>query len=129
MDMRRYLFLSLSLFVIVGVGAWLARSFGFYNSYWFTDVALHAVSGAGFGLIWLAMNQSVEKRFWMLALGAASFAVLGSVAWEIWEFAGWRVTPSHMRFYIPELGDSLGDICAGFIGGLMLAMSSIKNRR
>jgi hypothetical protein len=121
--MRSNFILALLLFVCVGIAALIARNYGFYNDYWFTDVILHIVSGFALGLTWIGLNRGEVKRRWMVILCAVSFAALGSVLWEFWEFSGWRITPSHTRFYIPELGDSLLDILCGLLGG---AISGLK---
>ncbi len=126
--MKKNFFIALGLFILVGIGSWAARSFGFYNTYWFTDVILHLCAGGGFGFLWLALNNQIEKRFWMVVLSAASFAVLGSVAWELWEFAGWHIMPSHTQFYVPEMGDSLGDVWCGFGGGVLAALTTLRRR-
>ncbi|MDO8565128.1 MAG: hypothetical protein Q7R67_00680 [bacterium] len=124
--MKHYFLIALSLFAFVALGSWMAISLGLYNSYWYTDVILHVVAGAGFGFVWLALNHKIEKRRFILILGAASFAVLGSVGWELWEFVGWRIMSYDMPFYIPELGDSLGDICCGLLGGVLSVMGKIR---
>lgn len=126
MRVRKYFLITITLGVFVALGAWVARSFGFYNDYLYTDIILHVISGIGLGLFWLGLNRGVEKRRYMLLLGAAGFAVLGSVAWEIWEFAGWRMFPSQIRYYIPELGDTLGDLGAGFVGGLLAGIGKVR---
>lgn len=126
MLMKRYLLIAFGLFTFVALGAWAARTLGFYAAYWYTDIIFHVASGAGFGLIWLALNQRGEKRRLMLVLGAAGFAVLGSLVWELWEFAGWRLFPSQIRYYIPELGDTLGDLFCGLLGGILPALGRIR---
>ncbi|MES2213901.1 MAG: hypothetical protein V4465_00710 [Patescibacteria group bacterium] len=129
--MKRYWYSAAILFLIVFFGSWAARSTGLYNSLWYTDLILHSLSGAGFGLVWVALDNGREKRKWFLILGAIGFAALGSVMWEFWEFEGWRITPSHMRFYIPELGDTLGDVASGLFGGLLsgllMSMGKVHN--
>ncbi len=127
--MKRDLLIAAFLFVLVGLGSWAAKSLGLYNTYWFTDVILHAVAGAGFGMLWLSFPHKAERGKWMFLLGAASFAVLGSVGWELWEFAGSKIiSPESMRYYKPELGDSLGDICSGFAGGILVLITRLFRR-
>lgn len=112
----------MALFLLVGLGAWIARSEGWYNSYWFVDIILHTVSGIAFGLAWIGVQEKKSQTPLTLLLGTTSFAAFGSVLWEFWEFAGWRITPSHTHFYIPELGDTLGDIACGIAGGMIVAL-------
>lgn len=122
--MRQYFSYAVILFTAVYIGAWASRSFGWYNEYAFTDIMLHIVSGAAFGLMWLGFMKDSRNQFWVICIGGMSFATFGSVMWEFWEFAGWRVTPSQLRFYIPELGDTLGDILCGMIGGAVVSLLS-----
>lgn len=111
--------IAIFLFILVAGGSYFARSFGWYNDYWFTDVILHTISGVALGCAWFGITYKSDQPFWMRLLGALSFAVCGSVVWEWWEFFGWRITPSHTQFYIPELGDTLGDVACGLVGGVL----------
>lgn len=120
---------ALIVLIFVGLGSWAARSFGLYNSLWYADVILHLISGIGFAFVWSAFAGRAVKGRVVFIIGAASFAVLGSVAWEIWEFYGWKLTPSHARFYVPELGDSLQDVFCGFVGGVSAAFLSLRRFR
>lgn len=120
--MNKYFIYSIFLFVLVGIVTLVTRHFGWYNVYWFADVILHTVSGIAFGLMWIGVQERKSQTLLTLLLGTTSFATLGSVLWEFWEFAGWRITPSHARFYIPELGDTLSDVFCGIIGGLLIAL-------
>lgn len=117
--MKRDVIVAITIFVLVGLGSWVAKSQGFYNAYWFTDVILHILAGVGFGFLWTAFVAKTGKGRLVMIIGAGAFAVLGSVLWEVWEFAGWRIFPEQMSDYVPELGDSLVDILCGFLGGGM----------
>jgi hypothetical protein len=116
--MKRDMIIAASLFVLVGLGSWAAKSFGFYSEYWFTDVILHALAGLAFGFIWTGLTAKTARSKVVIIVGAAGLAVLGSVLWEVWEYAGWQIIPGKMRAYVPELGDSLADILCGLLGGL-----------
>lgn len=126
--MSKYLLSSFFIFALVGVGSFLSRYLGWYNSYWFADVILHTLSGVGFGLVWLGLIRT-EQSVFIRILGTVSFAALGSTLWEFWEYAGWRITPSQTRFYIPELGDTLSDVICGIIGGLLCCTTYLLYRR
>lgn len=117
--------ISFFLFAVVGIGTLLCRSFGWYNEYWFADIVLHTLSGLGFGFAWLWLCRGRVPAL-IAGIGAIGFACLGSVIWEWWEFFGWHITPSHARFYIPELGDTLGDIACGVLGGIISSFSYRK---
>lgn len=126
--MRGYIISSAVLFAFVALGSWVARQTGWYNDYWYTDIILHTAAGMAFGLFWIALHHRAGTPLWLIWVGAVAFAVFSSVLWEFWEFAGWRVTPSHMRFYIPELGDTLGDLACGMAGGLMSGLILVRSR-
>lgn len=118
--MKKYFLSFVFIFTLVSIGSLLSRHFGWYNDYWFTDIILHTLSGCGFASLWLAFQKNEAKI--LTILGATSFATLGSVLWEFWEFAGWRLTPAQVPFYIPQLGDTLGDICCGMVGGFVVSL-------
>lgn len=123
--MRKEFIYSLFIFVIVGIVTFFSRKLGWYNNYWYTDVILHFLSGVGFGLIWLGLDKESKKPL-ATVLACVSFAVFGSVLWEYWEYFGWHITPSHTRYYIPEMGDTLSDTFFGLIGGLVAAIPRLK---
>lgn len=114
---------------MVLVGSYLARKYGFYNSLWYTDVILHTLSGAAFGYLALVGLNKDKVNPIFLILSLTSFAVLGSYFWELWEFSGWHLVPSDMEFYKPELSDSLGDIASGMVGGFLVAINSLIQKK
>lgn len=118
--MRTFLIPGIIGALIVAMGSFLARSFGWYNDYWFTDIILHTISGLWLGLFFLAFTQEPSKL--LRSVGTVSFAVFGSVLWEYWEYAGYLLTRSKVPFYIPQLSDTLGDITCGMVGGIFLAI-------
>jgi hypothetical protein len=110
---------SITLFSVVALGAWAARSWGWYNEYWFTDIALHVIAGIALGLLWLSLlGRSFPYRH-ILLLSTISFAVFGSVLWEFWEWGGWFFFPAYTDFYVPSYTDTLGDITCGLCGGIV----------
>lgn len=123
--MKLYYYSSGILFALVALFSFLSRREAWYNTYWYTDVILHFTSGVALGLLWIALTKNDANRLQtsslLFIIGAISFAVFGSVLWESWEFAGWRITPSHTQFYIPELGDTLSDVFCGLLGGVLAA--------
>lgn len=127
--MKQYLVSSIILFVIVAVASVISRHMGWYSDYWFTDIILHTISGVALGLAWMGITK--QESVILKVAGAMSFASFGSVLWEFWEFAGWRIMPTHTQFYIPELADTLGDICCGMIGGFVVSLIVVlfTNRR
>jgi hypothetical protein len=100
-----------------------ARTFGWYHEYWFTDVFLHTLSGAMFALFWLGLSfgEKYQSKA-ILSLTLAMAGVFGSYFWELWEFGGAYILPGIAIAYVPDLGDSLGDIACGMFGGLIIAL-------
>lgn len=125
--MKRYLYFSLSVGLIVLIGSALARQNGWYHEYWFTDVILHFLSGVGLGALWIWMIQGEKMTAVIRVLSAAAFAVLISFFWEAWELWGWMLRPDFARHYIPELGDSLTDIAWGMLGAIVLILLSRRS--
>lgn len=124
--MKNYFYTSSFIFGIVALGAWLSRTLGWYNNYWYTDMVLHIFSGIALGLLWVAINQKNHpSSSFIFCIGVVSFTVFGSVLWEFWEFAGWLITPSHTQFYLGTLDDTLMDILYGAIGGALSVFSFI----
>ncbi|MDQ3089649.1 MAG: hypothetical protein M3Q24_00650 [bacterium] len=117
--MNKYLKLSFLLLLLIGLGHLISRKEGYYGSIWYTDIILHITAGVAIGLIWIGLvgKPKTISDYILIAL----FAVFGSYLWEIWEFTGLHVIPDKL-IYIPELGDSLGDIAAGFVGGTLLSV-------
>lgn len=120
--MKKYVVSGVIIFVFVGLASWFAREYGLYYTHWYVDIILHVLSGVGFGCFWVALTRKSVKARLPIILGAISFAVLGSLVWELWEFAGWRIMPGGMRYYIPELGDTISDMFCGALGGLMASV-------
>lgn len=111
---------ALILFLIVVFGTWLARHNGWYNTYWYTDVILHLVSGVMFSYLWSWLSRGTTySSWWILGLSTIAFATLGSVVWEFWEYGGHLILPAQTNFYVPALGDTLGDIFCGLLGGAL----------
>lgn len=127
--MKKYYYSSGALFTMVALFSFLSRREGWYSAYWYTNILLHFISGIALGLAWLALTKKdihgSQISYILFIIEVVSFAVFGSVLWEFWEFAGWRITPSHTQFYIPELGDTLSDIFFGLVGGVVTATTHI----
>jgi hypothetical protein len=118
------------LFLIVALGAWISRHYGWYGEYWFVDIILHIISGIMFGLIWtVVLGETRFRSRWALVLSIVAFAALGSVIWEFWEFEGWRIMPEHTQYYVPALSDTLGDIASGIGGGAAVALAYLRSKR
>lgn len=125
--MKNYFYASSALFGLVALGAWLSRTLGWYNAYWYTDVILHILAGIALGLLWIVINRKNHASSWLVfCISIISFAVFGSVLWEFWEFAGWWITPSRTQFYLATLDDTLLDILCGAIGGLLSAFIALR---
>jgi hypothetical protein len=128
--MRNFFIIPSLLFTSVGVGSLLSKYFSWYNTYWFTDMTLHTLSGVAFGFLWIGLHKkSHALPSFVLLVGVASFATFGSVLWEFWEFAGWLLTRAQVPFYTPTLSDALGDILCGMIGGALSTIPILLNKR
>jgi hypothetical protein len=121
---RRSLWWSAAgLTAVVAIVAFFARLLGWYGAYWFTDVILHTISGVTLAFFWLALTYKekyASKFTFFLTLAMAG--AFGSYFWEVYEYIGIYFVPEAAAFYVPELGDSLGDIGCGILGALAVAL-------
>lgn len=125
--MNKDFVLSIGIFILVGVGSLLSRLFHWYDLYWFADIALHTLSGAGFGFLWLFLDTRNDARFAVM-LGAISFGAFGSLLWEYGELGAWKFLPFYAPFYSPNFFDTIGDITCGMAGGFISALLILFRR-
>jgi hypothetical protein len=82
---------AITLFVIASI--FMGEAFDFYERVWWWDIALHASSAIGFGLIGFVFVLMMFEgdRFaappWAMCLMAFAIAVTVGACWEIFEFA------------------------------------------
>jgi hypothetical protein len=127
--MKGYLWASLVLFAVQIFSYAVLRPLGLYSRFWYADILLHIMAGAMFASLFIWLTRRSEFPIWLsLALSAMS-AVFGSFLWELWEFGGWRLQGFEMPYYLPELGDTLGDMLAGLAGGVILFIFSRLKKR
>jgi hypothetical protein len=120
---------SLLLLLVVSAGSFLSRHFGWYSTYFFTDIILHTLSGIMFGYLWLAFINKSNISSLITFSTIILFAVFGSFLWEVWEYGGYVFFPAHVEFYKPEIGDSLGDIASGMLGGILAGVINFFGTR
>jgi hypothetical protein len=120
--MNKDLVFSIGMFIFVGTGSLLSRLFHWYDFYWFADIALHTLSGIGFGFLWLFLDKRKDAGFAVM-LGAVSFGAFGSLLWEYGELGAWKFLPFYAPFYSPNFFDTIGDITCGLVGGLISTLA------
>lgn len=126
--MNQNLSISLVVFLAVAIGSLFSRLFHLYDAYWFTDIVLHTLSGAGFGFFWFFLEKGVGSRY-TAALGSISFAVFGSLLWEYGELGAWQFLPFYAPFYSPNFFDTVGDITCGLVGGALSALIVFRREK
>ncbi|MBX4198727.1 hypothetical protein KW800_00375 [Candidatus Parcubacteria bacterium] len=125
--MRGHLYKAFSLLLVIALGAFLARRYGWYSTYWFTDVILHIIAGVMFGFVWLVIaRDSIQSRK-LFFLTIILFTVFGGYLWEIWEFIGSVRNPDFALAYVPSLADTLSDIAWGMLGGVLVGLWARSN--
>lgn len=117
--MRSNFIKALLIFIVVWAGAFISRKTGYYNSFWFTDIGLHILSGVGFAIMAQILIGGEKLKFFTRIIFILSLSVVGGYFWELWEFSGWHLVPTDMPFYGPILSDSLGDIASGLAGAVL----------
>lgn len=123
--MNKDLAIAVGIFIFVGITSLFSRLFHWYDLHWFTDIALHTLSGAGFGFFWLFLDRRKDSRFSVM-LGCISFAAFGSILWEYGELGAWKFLPFYAPFYSPNFFDTIGDITYGMAGGFLTSLVVFK---
>ncbi|MDJ0824378.1 MAG: hypothetical protein QNJ16_02630 [Rhodobacter sp.] len=116
-------------FVVLFIFAtlFLGESFDFYERYWWWDIALHATSAVGFGLVGfvciflLFEGDRYAAPAWAMAFFSWCFAVAIGAAWEIFEFAVDTLFGTNMLK--SGLPDTMGDLIVDVIGAAVGALS------
>jgi len=123
----RYLKSGIDIFILVTIAAFLGRHYGLYAEFWYYDIILHTLSGMAMGAVWLwLVRKEKYKNRWLLLLSVIMAGVFGSFLWEVWEYVGTYFMPASAEFYMPELGDSLGDIACGLAGAFGIGMFHLR---
>ncbi|WP_397541477.1 hypothetical protein [Roseovarius salis] len=112
-----------ALVIFVGATLFLGEILDFYERFWWWDIAMHATSAIGFGLIGFVlvfmMFQGDRYAAPPLALAflAFCFAIFMGTAWEVFEFAMDQLFGLNMQK--SGLMDTMGDLIVNMIGALI----------
>lgn len=107
-----------TIFLIASI--FMGEAFDFYERVWWWDIALHASSAIGFGLIGFVfvLMMFAGDRFaappWALCLMAFALAVTVGACWEIFEF----LMDTWFGFSMQKSGliDTMGDLIVDVVG-------------
>lgn len=123
----RYPLLALIIFILFHLACHFQD---WYLKIWWTDIVAHFWAGVTSGLFWwwLVEKKKINSFFSTIhSISIITLATTISVLWEFWEFSNWRYqflrnTTGKLEIqYYPYLGNNLGDIFWGMIGGLVIA--------
>jgi len=111
--------------VFIYAAIYLGEVQGFYDRFWWWDVALHGISAIGFGLIGFIILFVIYKSgklktnpFWIAAFSFAFAMAIGGM-WEIFEFAMDQLFGLNMQK--SGLIDTMLDLIVDALGGLFAA--------
>ena len=113
------------------VGMWYLL----YGMVWWIDIVLHTLGGAWVAAVFFYLKNSyafgMERkmpRWWYIAL-MLGFVMLIGVLWEWLEycFDVFFATPRALMRAQLGLPDTMGDLLADFIGGLVLGLYIMKS--
>lgn len=113
--------------MFVGATLFLGEVFGFYERFWWWDIAMHGGSAIGFGLVGfvLVFMMFQGDRFaaphFAIAFFAFCFAVSIGAMWEIFEFTMDRSFGLNMQK--SGLFDTMGDLIVDMVGAALGAAS------
>jgi hypothetical protein len=114
-----------ALVIFVGATLFLGEVFDFYERVWWWDIAMHAGSAIGFGLIGFVLVFMIFQgdRYAAppiaLAFMAFCFAIFIGTAWEVFEFAMDRLFGFNMQK--SGLQDTMGDLIVNMAGAVVAA--------
>lgn len=114
-----------ALVIFVGATLFLGEVFDFYERVWWWDIAMHAGSAIGFGLIGFVLVFMIFQgdRYAAppiaLAFMAFCFAIFIGTAWEVFEFAMDRLFGFNMQK--SGLQDTMGDLVVNMAGAVVAA--------
>lgn len=116
-----------AIVIFVGATLFMGEVLDFYTRFWWWDVAMHAGSAIGFGLIgfvavfMMFQGDRYAAPHWAIALFAFAFALGIGTLWEIFEFAMDQVFGTNMQK--SGLMDTMGDLVVNTIGAALGASS------
>ena len=116
-------FLS-AIVLFIFASLFLGEAFGFYERYWWWDVALHGASAVGFGMVgfvfifYLFEGDRYAAPAWAIAFVSFCLAMAIGAGWEIFEFAMDQIFGTNMQKsgLLDTMYDLIVDGIGGFIG-------------
>lgn len=116
-----------AIVIFVAATLFLGEVMDFYERFWWWDIAMHATSAVGFGLLGfvLVFMMFQGDRYAAPPRGVAFFAFCFAITigtmWEIFEFAMDQIFGLNMQK--SGLPDTMGDLIVDAIGALIGAFS------
>ena len=117
--------LIISYIIFLFGAQYLGSILGWYRNGWW-DTFLHLISGAILGFAGIALYERLVHRearkeisSWIIFLFIVSFAALGGVIWEIYEFSSDVFL--NMTLQGGGNSDTMTDLIADTVGGLIIA--------
>ncbi|MDX1781091.1 MAG: hypothetical protein R3256_07195 [Thalassovita sp.] len=98
----------------------LGETFGFYDRFWWWDIAMHGAAAVGFGLVGFVLifmmfqGDKYAAPPYTVALFAFCFALAMGTVWEIFEFAMDSLFGMNMQK--SGLFDTMGDLIVNVFG-------------
>lgn len=109
--------------------------YDWYHVYWWVDIILHLLGGAWVATLFFYVQERYVPSFsampwWFSIVAAVSFVMLVGVGWEWFEYGFDYVVAKDNFVLRAQLGlaDTMGDLLADFIGGLMVGAYFIFRR-
>ncbi|SFR52094.1 hypothetical protein [Litoreibacter janthinus] len=115
-----------TIIVFAFATVFLGEAFGFYERFWWWDLALHAASAVGFGLtgflfaFMLFEGDRFAAPHWALCLIAFSVAMTTGALWEVFEFSMDNAFGLNMQK--SGLNDTMLDLILNAVGGAIGAL-------
>lgn len=109
----------------------------FYHNIWWIDIMLHTLGGAWVATLFFLLKNTYAPRLsstaplWFYLVLACGVVMLIGVAWEWFEYTFDILFAAENAAWRAQLGlpDTMGDLLADLIGGLVLSVYIISRER
>lgn len=112
----------------------IATFAGWYESFWWFDIPMHLIGGAGVALSSYHLLQDYDKRNQFDSQSVAlkiliitGFVAIAAVCWEFMEFTLDTYVNTNLQ---PGIADTMKDLANGLTGGgLVAVITSVRRKK
>jgi arginine exporter protein ArgO len=121
--------------ILLLIGIFVTGYYGLYQALPGLDKVMHATGGiiVGWFAFSLLQDDIARARWWRQLIIIVGIVALVGVAWEFAEYTATQLRGSlptlYHYFHGGDLGDTLGDLTADLLGGVLFAVWALIKER